>query len=56
MEPYKRRFDVQWRRFLVRANLRQNTLNRAVGGDQLDRGEDRLHGGDVAGLGPAGRA
>ena len=28
----------------------------AMGGDQLDRGEDRLHGGEAAALGPAGRA
>ena len=28
----------------------------AVGGDRLDRGEDRLHGGDAAQVGAAGRA
>src|SRR6266481_3691810 len=28
----------------------------AVGGDRVDRGEDRLHGRDVAALGPPGRA
>ena len=27
-----------------------------MGGDQLDRGQDRLHGRDAAELGPAGRA
>ena len=27
-----------------------------MGSDQLDRGEDRLYGGDAARLGPAGRA
>ena len=27
-----------------------------MGGDRLDRGEDRLHGGDAAGLGPPGGA
>jgi hypothetical protein len=27
-----------------------------MGGDRLDRGEDRLHGGDLAGLGEAKRS
>ena len=27
-----------------------------MGGDRLDRGEDRLHGRDAAGLGPTGRS
>ena len=51
------RFSPEVRERAVRMVLRAPRRARlAVGGDRVDRGQDRLHGGDAAQLGAPGRA
>ena len=51
------KFSPEVRERAVRMVLEHRGRARlAVGGDRLDRGEDRLHGGDAANVGAAGRA